>query len=118
MTRDSKRAGAAFGKNLVHIRTLSGWDRNTFTMLLSKYMMARERRSLRAHVKNIEDRQQRQSVLVMPISRLFGIPIHVLTTEDLTDLTLEALFERFGYDPEQVMARVSEFHVSEGDDID
>lgn len=99
-----------FGANLASLRQTSGCTRSEFCALLSGNLTGKERRILRAHVKNAEERQQRRSVLIEPLSRVFGIPVRALTTEDLVGMTLDQLRERFGFDPAEVRKRAADFH--------
>jgi hypothetical protein len=116
MTNSNVGVIVTFGKNLIHIRTVSGWDRPTFNKLLSGRLNLDERRALRAHIKNAEDREQKHSVLVVPFSRLFGIPVRALTTEDLSGFGLAELRQRFEYEPLAVIERATDFRL--GDDAD
>ncbi|HEX7912343.1 MAG TPA: hypothetical protein VF534_30220 [Paraburkholderia sp.] len=98
-----------FGKNLIHVRELCQWTRTEFIEMFTLNMDSKSRRRVRSLVWMAEQRDQRRSVLAIPISNLFRIPLHALTTEDLTGETLETLRERFQFDPFEVTQRAAEF---------
>lgn len=99
----------SFGQNLVSIRQMCGWTRETFVEHLTTGMSPAERRHVRALVWLAEERGQRRSRLIEPLSRVFDIPVKSLAGEDLTVETRQSLHEKFGFDPREVVQRAAGF---------
>nr|WKF60656.1 hypothetical protein HUO10_005177 [Paraburkholderia busanensis] len=99
----------AFGRNLVGIREACGWTRAVLIDHLTAGMNRPDRRRVRALVWLAEERHQRRSRLIEPLSQVFGIPAKALANDDLSAETLDSLRERFGFDRGEVVERATKF---------
>lgn len=97
------------GTNTVRLCELCEWPFSTFYEMLVSKLDSQRRRSVYVLLYSVEHREQGNSLLADELARIFGIPLKVLTTEDLSGETLESLRERFDFDPKEVVRRAANF---------
>ena len=99
------------GANTVHLCELCRWPFRTFYEMLAFGLDSQQRRAVYVLLYSVEHREQRSSRLADELARIFGIPLRVLTTEDLSGETLDSLRKRFGFDPKEVARRAAAFRL-------